>query len=93
MESHEISLQLLKVYDCVDEHGTWITNKAIAAKTGIPPRTVRHNTRGLADRGIIEEMRTSPDFVYRIAENAWEHHPQYLTGLEQAREVFGVVAK
>jgi predicted transcriptional regulator of viral defense system len=92
MESNEISLHQLRVFEFVREAGRWVTATEIQDGTGVSPRTARHHALKLAKLGLFDQAEVFPGHRYRISQFAEQRNKDYMLRLEQAREVFGVAS-
>lgn len=89
MESHEISLHQLRVFEFVRDIGVWVTASDIQQATGVAARTARLHARNLVRLGLFEQATVYPGNRYRIAADAERRNRTYIDRLEQAREAFG----
>ena len=88
-EHPEISLHQIKVYRYVADTGTWLSNRDIAAATGVAPRTVRQHTLRLVHLGIFDQADVFPGHQYRYSEQAPQRNKAYLLRLQEADRVLG----
>lgn len=91
METNEVSLHQLKVYEAVKAHGKWITIKEIAATIdGVAHRTVTRHAKKLVELGVFDIAEVSPAHRYRLSKFAEKRNKSYIQRLDAAREVFGL---
>ena len=88
-EHAEISLHQLKVYRYLLNAGSWISNRDIAAATGVAARTVRQYTLRLVHLGICDQAEVFPGHRYRYSDQAPQRNKAYLLRLQEAEKVFG----
>jgi DNA-binding IclR family transcriptional regulator len=89
MESAEVSLHQLMVYEAVKNSTGWITNKDIAKLSGVNERTARAHVYKLVNLEVFEQAEVYPGHRYRLSEKAKKRKVAYLDRLDQARKVFG----
>ena len=90
MESSEVSLHLLKVYNFICDQKQWITAKDIAEGAGIAHRTARAHVLRLVRLGIVDQAEVFPAHRYKLSKLATKRNKAFVQRLEQAREVFGL---
>jgi DNA-binding IclR family transcriptional regulator len=88
METSEISLHLLKVFDAVKTHGGWLTNKEVAKLSGVAPRTARAHTARLVAVGLFDLAEVFPAHRYRLSALADKRNKAMMQRIDAAREVF-----
>jgi DNA-binding IclR family transcriptional regulator len=88
METSEISLHLLKVFDAVKHHGGWITNAEIAKAAGVAPRTARAHSAKLVSSGLFDLAEVFPAHRYRLSDLAEKRNKAMLNRIDAARAVF-----
>lgn len=90
-EHAEVSWHLASVWALLRDSGECLTNREIAQRTGIAPRTARAHTRYLLQLGMLDLHETFPRHLYILAEQAQNrnsgvyHRLNKLTELIQAR--------
>lgn len=88
-ERSEVSLHLVKVYKAVkDLDGKWITNKELAAKTGVALRTVSAHTLQLVHAGIVNQAEVFPAHRFQISEVKDKRNKTFFERLEKTLEIF-----
>lgn len=92
MESNEISLHQLKVFEFVRDSGRWVTSAEIQDGAGVAARTARLHALNLVKLGLFDQAEVFPGRRYRLSEFAEQRNKGYMLRLAQAREVFGEVA-
>lgn len=91
-EHAEVSWHLAAVWTLLQRTEECLTNREIAVRTGIAPRTARAHTRYLHQVGMLELHETFPRHLYGLAAQAAERHADVyrrltlLAGLIQARQ-------
>jgi predicted ArsR family transcriptional regulator len=89
METNEVSLHQLKVFDCVAAATGWVTSKQVTDSVGISGRTVRAHLLKLVNLGLLDQAEVFPGHRYRLSAHAEKRNKAYLQRLDKAREVFG----
>ena len=91
METSEVSLHEVKIWKALTERPKdWLTNKEIADRSKIKPRTVRAHTLKLVAFGLLEQAEVFPSHRFRIAATETARRHPHLKALEQAAKIFGV---
>lgn len=91
MERNEVSRHEVLVFRILAE-GSWVTNREIAEKTGVAPRTARAHTHKLVQLGIADQAEVFPAHRYRISAYATQRNRGYHDRIQRAAEVFGLTA-
>lgn len=92
MESNEISLHQLKVFEFVRDSRRWVTAAEIQEGAGVAARTARHHALNLVKLGLFDQAEVFPCHRYRLSQFAEQRNKGYMLRLAQARDVFGEVA-
>lgn len=90
MESNEISLHQVKVFQAVRSSSQWITSKEVANLSGVADRTARSHLLKLVKLGLIDQAEVFPAHRYRVSDFAGKRNLAYLQRIEKAAEVFGL---
>ena len=90
METNEISLHLVRVFELAKAHPGWLTAKEIADRAGVAGRTARAHAAKLVQLGIFDVAEVFPGHRYRLSELAVKRNKPMLQRLEAARMVFGL---
>jgi hypothetical protein len=88
METNEISLHQLKVFEFVRNNQRWVTSKEIAASARVAERTARAHALKLVNLGIFDQAEVFPAHRYRLSEFAEQRNKTYVQRLRRAQEVF-----
>jgi predicted ArsR family transcriptional regulator len=88
MEKNEVSLHEVLVYQVLAE-GKWVTNREIADRTGVAPRTARQHTLKLVKLGIADQAEVFPAHRYRLSDHAGQRNRGYADRIKRAAEIFG----
>lgn len=88
MEKAEISLHQVKIYRQLVASKQWMTNKELAAQTGVSLRNVAYHTKRFVDLGICDQAEVYPGHRYRFSDKANKRNASYVLRLKQADEVF-----
>lgn len=88
METNEISLHQVKVYEFVAGAGKWVTAKETAEATGVKYRTVADHMKRLVGIGIFDLAELFPSHHYRLSAFAEKRNKTYLQRLVAAKAVF-----
>ena len=88
METNEISLHQIRVYEYVAAADKWVTAKECAAATGVKYRTVAEHMRRLVGVGVFEIAERFPSNHYRLSASAGKNNKAYLHRLMAAKAVF-----
>ena len=91
METNEVSIHLLKVFEAAKAHGGWLTAKEIAQRSGVAPRTGRAHANRLVALGIFDVAEVFPGYRYRLSALAENRNRAMLQRLAKARAAFGQV--
>lgn len=91
METNEVSVHQVKIFEFVRAHGSWLTAREIAKGAAVAERTARHHAFLLVKLGIFDQAEVFPAHRYRFSEKAEKRNKGYLIRLAKAKEVFGVV--
>jgi DNA-binding IclR family transcriptional regulator len=89
METNEVSLHQLKVYEFVRESDKWLTVKEIAAGAGVARRTAQQHAQRLVALGLFDLAEVFPAHRYRLSDVAEQRNKGYVLRLARARDVFG----
>lgn len=89
MESNEVSLHQVKVFEFVRAHGSWLTAHEIAKGARTAERTARHHALLLVKLGIFDQAEVFPAHRYRFSAKAEKRNKAYVLRLEAAKSVFG----
>lgn len=92
-ETGEISIHETKVFAALKQNVRWLTNHEIAQLAGVAERTARAHSRKLVDLGIVDRAQVFPGHRFMLSPAAEERNKQYLTQLEFASGVLGVVTE
>lgn len=89
VEKGEISLHEVKLYRVfTDTPSEWLTNKEVAASSGVAERTARMHTLRLVKLGILDLAEVFPAHRFKLSSMANKRNQSYLLRLERACEVF-----
>jgi hypothetical protein len=88
METNEVSLHLVKVFDAAKSHGGWLTSKRLAELSGVAPRTSRAHARRLVDLGMFDLAEVFPGHRYRLSALAEKRNKAMFQRLDNARDAF-----
>jgi len=88
METNEISLHQVKVFEQLRKIGTWTTIKDVADATGVKYRTVHAHIHRMVKLGILDLAEVFPRHRYRLSEKADKRNISYLQRLEKACDIF-----
>jgi DNA-binding IclR family transcriptional regulator len=89
MEKAEISEHQWKIFDCLTQANTWMSNKDIAQKTGVSLRRTGFHTNNLVQLGILDQAEVYPGHRFRVSDKASKRNTAYVLRLKQAGEIFG----
>jgi hypothetical protein len=89
MESNEISLHQLKVFEFVRDSRRWVTVDEIKVGAGVARRTAHQHAVNLVRLGLFDQAEVFPCHRYRLSEFADQRNKGYMLRLAQARDVFG----
>jgi predicted ArsR family transcriptional regulator len=89
MESNEISLHQVKLFNYLRKATGWCTARQAAETTGIAYRTVRAHLYKFSKAGIIDQAELFPGHRYRISKMADKRNKALFQRLIQASEIFG----
>lgn len=92
METNEISLHLLKIFQHVKKSSKWVTSKEVAEATGVAQRTSRAHLLKLVHLGILDQAEVFPAHRYQFSEMADKRNKAFMQRLEKAAEVFEMTA-
>jgi DNA-binding transcriptional ArsR family regulator len=90
MESNEVSLHRVRVFQFLKTARTWKTNEEVSKATGIARRTARSHTKALADLNILDQAEVFPAHRYRLSDHAEKRNKAYILRLRRAAEIFGL---
>ena len=88
METNEISLHLVRVFESARTHSGWLTAKEIADRAGVAGRTARAHSAKLVALGIFDVAEVFPGHRYRLSELAEKRNKAFVQRLEAARLIF-----
>lgn len=86
--SREISTHLVKVWGAIRDANQWLDNNQIAAKAGVYSRTTRQHTRMLVAEGLVEMLKMSPGYKFRLHPKLAADHP-LVQEIERVAEALG----
>ena len=66
-ENAEISIHLIKVWVFIRDSGDWVSNREIAARTGVKLRTVSNHTKYLVDLGLVSVHEMFPRHLFEVS--------------------------
>ena len=89
METQEISLNQLRLFEFVRDAGKWVSMREIVTATGSARETVGLHCRRFVKLGIFDQAEVWPGHRFRIAELADKRNSAIMERLKKAREVFG----
>ena len=90
-QRNKVSLHEVKVFRALQgSPDKWLTNKDVAAASGVAERTTRLHTRRQVRLGLLEQVEVFPANRYRWSGEAAKRNAAYVQRLEQAASVFGV---
>jgi predicted ArsR family transcriptional regulator len=92
METNEISLHLVKVYEAVKSSGGWMTAREIADRSGVAGRTARAHAARLVALGVFDQAEVFPGHRYRVSSLADKRNKAFVQRLTEAKSVFGLEA-
>ncbi len=92
METSEISLHQLRVFEFVRDAQKWVSIKDIVGATGSARKTVDIHCRRFVNLGIFDQVEVWPGHRYRVAELAGKRNAAIMERLRKAREAFGDAA-
>lgn len=90
MESAEISLHQLKIFDFVAGATKWVTMKEIVDGTGSKRETVGLHCRRFVKLGLFDQAEVWPGHRFRLSELAEKRNKSMIERLATARSVFGL---
>jgi hypothetical protein len=93
METSEISLHQLRVYEFVRSAGQWVTAGDIAAGAGVAPRTARAHALKFVLSGVFDQAEVFPAHRYRLSDMAEKRNKAMVQRLTVARDVFAAAAR
>jgi len=89
MESNEVSVHEVSVYQALKSAGRWMTNKEIhEAIDNIAQRTVRSHTLKLVKLGLVDQAEVFPGHRYKWSDKSEKRNLTYVNRLDNASEVF-----
>ena len=71
-ERAEVSEHLVRVWQTLKAAQEWLTNREVARRSGVVPRTARAHTKYLLGLGMLDTLETFPRHLFRVSEQA-EH--------------------
>lgn len=89
METSEISLHQLRIFECVRNAGGWVGIKDIVIATNSARKTVDNHCRRFVKLGVFDLAEVWPGHRFRVAETAEKRNAAIMERLRKAREVFG----
>jgi hypothetical protein len=92
METSEISLHQVKVYEFALSSRGWVTAKEIAAGAGVAQRTARAHALKFVQLGVFDQAELFPAHRYQLSSLAAKRNKTFIQRLEAAREMFGLPA-
>lgn len=90
METSEISLQQVKIYDFVKGAKGWVSSKDIVKATDCARETVGVHCRKFVSLGVFDQAEVWPGHRYRVAKLADKRNKSIVKRLEDAKAVFGL---
>lgn len=88
METSEISLHQVRVYNFVGKHGGWCTAQEIAEGSGVAPRTARAHSLRFVKLGVFDQAEVFPAHRYRLSAMAPKRNKAIVQRLDEARAIF-----
>jgi len=92
METNEVSIHQVKIYDFVRVHGGWVTTKDIASGCAVARRTAHAHAHKFVHLGIFDQAEVFPEHRYRLSSQAQNRNKAIILRLDAAREIFGLTA-
>lgn len=91
METNEVSLHQIKVFNAIKANRGWMTVKDVAAETeGVSRRTVAAHLQKLRVLGIVDVAEVFPSHRYRLSEFAEKRNKSYMQRIDEAAAIFGI---
>jgi hypothetical protein len=90
METNEVSLHQVKVFQFVQKSTGWVTNDDIVKGTGVKYRTVALHTKNLVSLGVFDHAEVFPNHRFKMSSKAEMRNKAYSLRMQQAIEVFGL---
>ena len=87
METAEISIHQLKVFNFVKNSEGWVSSKEVAEATGVAGRTARMHCLNFVKAGIFDQAEVHPSHRYRLSTLASKRNLSFINRLEQAEEI------
>lgn len=73
-EHAEISWHLLQVWTLLRDSQEWLSNREVAQRAGVAPRTARAHTKYLTNLGMLDVHEIFPRHLYGVSERAARHN-------------------
>jgi hypothetical protein len=90
METNEISLHQVKIFEFVRKADRWVTMKDVVAATGSRRETVGNHLRRFVSLGLMDQAEVWPGHRFRVSVLAEKRNKAMLERLDRAKEIFGV---
>lgn len=90
METSEISVHQIAVYDFVKSAGRWVSMKDIISGTGVKRETVGNHCRRFVKLGIFDQAEVWPGHRFRFAELAEKRNPAIIARVFAARNALNM---
>lgn len=89
METNEISLHQLRIFEFVRDAARWVSLKEIVAGTASARKTADVHCRRFVNLGVFDRAEVWPGHRYRLSEMAEKRNAAIIERLRKAREAFG----
>jgi hypothetical protein len=89
METTEVSLHQLRIFEFVRDAGRWVSLKDIVAGTAAARKTADVHCRRFVNLGIFDLAEVWPGHRYRLSELAEKRKAAIIERMRKAREAFG----
>ena len=89
MESNEISLHQVRVFQFLSGSNGWCTAIDVAAGSNVAKRTARAHLLKFVKAGVVDQAELFPGHRYRLSPLAEKRNKSLIQRLRQAAEVFG----
>lgn len=90
MESNEISLHQVRVFQFLSGRTDWITAADVAAGSKVASRTARAHLSKFVKAGVVDQAEVFPGHRYRLSPLAEKRNKSLIQRLRKAIEIFGV---
>jgi hypothetical protein len=90
METTEISIHQLKIFEFVRDAPGWVSIKDISTGTSSARKTVDVHCRRFVSLGVFDQAEVWPGHRYRVSEMASKRNGSIMERLRKAAEVFGI---